>query len=266
MGNAHNGTAKPKIKRRVTVSVTTNINKQQTQCNDIQQQEFTTPKKITSKNHLKKSKKTDDINILSPNPTHINYQQQNGFKNRGKITISTHHSANIYNKNKSQTPQKMYRKSQPNLRKKMDPFLSPTAIPRCHSATIPSFSPSINKSPGSMSTASPSKYIQQKKFDNQSNENKSSGNKREIIVAERFKLVKKVGKGSFGVAYKAIDLLSNEYIAIKLEKIRDNRLSSSTNMREISILETLCNCHRVPKLIWHGQYKSFNVMALELEG
>ncbi len=152
-------------------------------------------------------------------------------------------------------------------KKKVDPFLSPTAIPRRHSATITSFSPSINKSPGSMSTASPSKYIQRKKFDNQSNENKSPRNKREIIVAERFKLVKKLGKGSFGVAYKAIDLLTNEYIAIKLEKIGDNnRHSSSSNRREINILSKLCNCHRVPKLIWHGQYKSFNVMALELQG
>ena len=90
----------------------------------------------------------------------------------------------------------------------------------------------------------------------------------EIVVASRFRLMKKLGKGSFGVAYQSLDILTNKTIAIKLERKREDhrQRSVSVNTREIIILEKLENCHRVPKLIWHGQYKQYRVMALELQG
>jgi len=95
----------------------------------------------------------------------------------------------------------------------------------------------------------------------------------EIVVASRFHLISKLGKGSFGVAYKSLDLLTNKHIAIKLERKRDTdsknnkqRRKTCVNTREISILERLNGCHRVPQLIWHGNYKQYHVMALELQG
>jgi len=88
---------------------------------------------------------------------------------------------------------------------------------------------------------------------------------KEIVIASRFRLIKKLGKGSFGVAYESLDLLTNDRIAIKLERKRENR-TSSVNAREIAILQRLAGCSRVPTLIWHGMYKQYGVMALELQG
>lgn len=96
---------------------------------------------------------------------------------------------------------------------------------------------------------------------------KHSTKHNEIVVASRFKLSKKIGKGSFGVAYEAVDLITNQILALKLERRRNDRKSNSAmNMREIQILEKLEYCRRVPKLIWHGIYKQYHVMALELQG
>lgn len=38
----------------------------------------------------------------------------------------------------------------------------------------------------------------------------------DIIIANRFKIVKKIGSGSFGKCYQGLDMLSNEKIAIKI--------------------------------------------------
>jgi len=88
---------------------------------------------------------------------------------------------------------------------------------------------------------------------------------KEIIIASRFRLIKKLGKGSFGVAYESVDLLTNNHCAIKLERKKDNR-NLNVNKREIAILEQLSSCNRVPSLIWHGMYKQYSVMAMELQG
>ena len=94
-----------------------------------------------------------------------------------------------------------------------------------------------------------------------SHNGRSSSDANEIVIAGRFKLIKKLGKGSFGIAYEGIDLLTNTRIALKLERKRDN----SSN-REIQILEKLESCKRVPKLLWNGNYKQYRAMALELQG
>ena len=67
------------------------------------------------------------------------------------------------------------------------------------------------------------------------------------MVAGRFRLIKKLGKGSFGVAYQSLDILTNETIAIKLERKRDDnrQRNISVNTREIIILEKLEHWSRV---------------------
>ena len=87
-----------------------------------------------------------------------------------------------------------------------------------------------------------------------------------IIVGERFKLVEKLGKGSFGVAYHGIDLnnphSSEPSVAIKLQR----NARDSTCSREISMLRRLDGLSRVPSLIWTGEFKQYRAMALQLEG
>jgi len=48
---------------------------------------------------------------------------------------------------------------------------------------------------------------------------------------------------------------------LKLEKKRDDSVN-----REIELLQKLNECDHVPKLLWHGSYKQYHAMALQLEG
>lgn len=38
----------------------------------------------------------------------------------------------------------------------------------------------------------------------------------EIIIAHRFKIIKRIGSGAFGTIYEGKDLVTQEHIAIKL--------------------------------------------------
>ena len=40
-----------------------------------------------------------------------------------------------------------------------------------------------------------------------------------IIVADRFKIVRPIGQGSFGEVYQGIDLIAGSKVAIKLEEV-----------------------------------------------
>ena len=40
-----------------------------------------------------------------------------------------------------------------------------------------------------------------------------------IVIASRFRIVKKIGNGSFGDIYQGIDIITSEKVAIKLEHI-----------------------------------------------
>ena len=40
-----------------------------------------------------------------------------------------------------------------------------------------------------------------------------------ILISNKYKVVKKLGKGSFGILYQGINIRTNEEVAIKLESI-----------------------------------------------
>eukprot|EP01084_Bolivina_argentea_P030427 56391_1 len=263
MGNTHK---KPSVQRRATVGDTQNIN------NNINMNIDTTPKKRFSWNG-------NDINLLSPNPPKIDEEKNHNYNNE-KITISTMHSAN----NILSPKKTVYNQ---HISKQKQLFLSPTKqtngnnrISITSSLNAKLFSPSQHKSRKSVSTASPARYNHKPQqgfnYNNTNTNTNQTPNRRrsldinEIVIASRFRLVKKLGKGSFGVAYKAFDSLTNEGVAIKLERKREGRRntnkSTTMNEREISILERVSKCSRVPKLIWHGQYKQYNGIALQLQG
>jgi len=220
------------------------------------------------------------IGVLSPQPpTHSKTNKKN-TKYRGKITISSYHKAPAdatadpdHGRNLLQSPKRSKSNKPSNTALLRTPEAAkPTAV----SSALFSPSKDNGKSNKSMSTATPKKYSLSKTSASRLSKTESISSKKadgksanEIIVASRFRLIKRIGKGSFGVAYESLDLLTNERIAIKLERKREDRRSSQSaavNTREITILEKLEKCARVPRLIWHGQYKQYRVMALELQG
>jgi len=62
----------------------------------------------------------------------------------------------------------------------------------------------------------------------------------EIFIMENFQRIEKIGEGAYGIVFKAIDKITNEFVAMK--KIRLDTESEgvpSTAMREISLLKEL---------------------------
>ena len=90
---------------------------------------------------------------------------------------------------------------------------------------------------------------------------RSNGN--QIIIANRYRVDKKLGKGSFGILYQGVDIRSNEPVAIKLESVKtqDPLLQYEANLYgKFKGLEGISQMH------WHGVKDDFNVLILDLLG
>ena len=55
---------------------------------------------------------------------------------------------------------------------------------------------------------------------------------------KRFKILKKIGGGSFGDVFKGYDIINNKNVAIKMEKSTEN--SKYTLMSETKMYKKLC--------------------------
>lgn len=85
----------------------------------------------------------------------------------------------------------------------------------------------------------------------------------DITVAERFKLGKKLGSGSFGDIYKGTDTQTDREIAIKLEKINSRHPQL---IYESKLIKILSGSIGIPQVFWHGTEGNYNVMVMELLG
>lgn len=83
------------------------------------------------------------------------------------------------------------------------------------------------------------------------------------ILGEHYKMGKKIGEGSFGVIHEGINLLTNQYIAVKLElsKTNDPQLHD-----EFRIYRHLAGTHGIPKVHWYGAQEECNVLCIDLLG
>ncbi len=81
---------------------------------------------------------------------------------------------------------------------------------------------------------------------------------------KRYKIGKKIGKGSFGEVYKGIDIITNQQIAIKIEPIVKDKFSIL--QEEIKIYEKIQKCYHVPQVIWHGQTDTNRILVMDLYG
>eukprot|EP00049_Salpingoeca_infusionum_P011578 m.202066 g.202066 ORF g.202066 m.202066 type:complete len:329 (-) comp14976_c0_seq14:3589-4575(-) len=85
----------------------------------------------------------------------------------------------------------------------------------------------------------------------------------ELHVANRYKLVKKIGSGSFGDIYYGVSLHSGKNVAIKLEALK---AKYPQLYYESKLYKMLSGSDGVPKVKWAGKEGDFFVLVMELLG
>jgi serine/threonine protein kinase len=75
---------------------------------------------------------------------------------------------------------------------------------------------------------------------NNSNHNNNNESK-EKDGGCRYKKIEKIGEGTYGVVYKAIDLKTEKFVALKKIRLFEDEGVPGTAIREISLLKELSN-------------------------
>ncbi|XP_036299100.1 casein kinase I [Pipistrellus kuhlii] len=91
----------------------------------------------------------------------------------------------------------------------------------------------------------------------------SSVSKAEFIVGGKYKLIRKIGSGSFGIVYQAVNITNGEGVAVKVEsqKARHPQL-----MHENRLYKILQGGIGIPRIRWFGQEKDYNALVMDLLG
>ena len=85
----------------------------------------------------------------------------------------------------------------------------------------------------------------------------------ELTIAEKYRLIKKIGSGSFGVVYKGIDTTTGTEVAVKLESI--NSLHPQL-LYESKVYKILQGGPGIPKVHWQGSAGDYIAMVIDLLG
>lgn len=91
----------------------------------------------------------------------------------------------------------------------------------------------------------------------------STSGKSEFVVGGRYKLIRKIGSGSFGDIYLALNLTNGEEVAVKLEAVRARHPQL---LYESKVYRLLQGGVGIPHVRWFGQEKDYNVLVLDLLG
>jgi casein kinase 1 len=85
----------------------------------------------------------------------------------------------------------------------------------------------------------------------------------DLLIGGRFKLLKKVGSGSFGEIYRGLDTETNDEIAVKLEKVNTRHPQL---LYEGKLLRIIQGAPGIPSIHWTGSEGAYNFMVIELLG
>ncbi|CAL8091167.1 unnamed protein product [Orchesella dallaii] len=87
--------------------------------------------------------------------------------------------------------------------------------------------------------------------------------KSEFIVGGRYRLVRKIGSGSFGDIYLGINVTNGEEVAVKLESgsARHPQL-----LYESKLYKILQGGIGIPHIRWYGEERNYNVLVMDLLG
>ncbi|XP_048103781.1 tau-tubulin kinase 1 isoform X2 [Alosa alosa] len=83
------------------------------------------------------------------------------------------------------------------------------------------------------------------------------------MVKDRWKVLKKIGGGGFGEIYEALDLLTRENVALKVESATQPK---QVLKMEVAVLKKLQGKNHVCKFIGCGRNDKFNYVVMQLQG
>ncbi|CAF0936618.1 unnamed protein product [Rotaria sordida] len=98
-------------------------------------------------------------------------------------------------------------------------------------------------------------------MNNNNNNNKNNNNN--ILIANQWQLERKLGSGSFGDVYRALNIQTGEYVAIKLES---NNTYSQQLAFEAKLYKLMKDIQGIPKLFWFGEEGDYKCLVIELLG
>ncbi|XP_074853181.1 tau-tubulin kinase 2 isoform X2 [Carettochelys insculpta] len=84
-----------------------------------------------------------------------------------------------------------------------------------------------------------------------------------IVVKERWKVLRKIGGGGFGEIYDALDLLTRENVALKVESAQQPK---QVLKMEVAVLKKLQGKDHVCRFIGCGRNDRFNYVVMQLQG
>ncbi|OMJ80499.1 hypothetical protein SteCoe_19249 [Stentor coeruleus] len=82
-------------------------------------------------------------------------------------------------------------------------------------------------------------------------------------IGRKFRLSRKIGKGSFGEIFQGVNMETNESVAIKLESKSINHPQLQYEARIYRILEGI---QGIPSIYWYGTEGDHNIMVMDLLG
>ena len=82
------------------------------------------------------------------------------------------------------------------------------------------------------------------------------------IILKKYRIIKRIGKGSFGSVFLGKNIQQNDYVAIKLES---KNQTDTILERETYILYSLKG-FGIPEVITYGQNMKYNILIQELLG
>lgn len=83
-----------------------------------------------------------------------------------------------------------------------------------------------------------------------------------MLIANKYKIIENINCGTFGALYKAINMRTNEIVAIKIEK----KIIINTLKYEAKVYQFLKNIEGFPKIKWFGSDEKYNYLVIDLLG
>ena len=96
--------------------------------------------------------------------------------------------------------------------------------------------------------------------------NATSASLAEFIVGQKYRLVRKIGSGSFGDAYLGKNITNDEEVGVKLESLARVKAGHRQLLYEKTLYKILQGGVGIPHIRWYGPERDYNVLVMDLLG